>query len=136
LEEMMDNKDLLAIIKTYKAWYDEGIEPTAKNFLYYEDQKMSAIVVSLTQTRDELSDQWFSKFEIKPITRENEYRLDIQSSLNYLKLRKVKRLINENQRDMEHAKTLDEQMIFLQTHQHLKQVEMELTKIIGTVIFK
>jgi DNA primase len=136
LEEMMDNKDLLAIIKTYKAWYDEGIEPTAKNFLYYEDQKMSAIVVSLTQTRDELSDQWFSKFEIKPITRENEYRLDIQSSLNYLKLRKVKRLINENQRDMEQAKTLDEQMIFLQTHQHLKQVEMELTKIIGTVIFK
>lgn len=136
LDEMMDNKELLAVMQTYKIWYDEGIEPTAKNFLYYENRAMSALVVSLAQTKDELSTKWFEKYEIKPITREDEYKLDIQSTLNYLKLRKIKRLINDNQHDLEKATDPQEQMVCLQTHQHLKQVEMELTKMIGTVIFK
>jgi len=136
LEEMIDNKKLVSIIQTYKTWYEEGIEPTVKNFLYYEDQEMSALVVSITQTREELSLNWLSRYEIKPITREDEYRLDIQSTLNYLKLRKIKRMIDENQHDLEKSGNAEEQLILLQTHQHLKQVEMDLTKQIGAVIFR
>ena len=136
LEEMIDNKELLAIIQIYKTWYDEGLEPTAKNFLYYENQQMSALVVSITQTKDELSLNWLSRYEIKPITREDEYKLDILSTLNYLKLRKIKRLINENLHDLEKATGSDEQLMLLQTQLHLKQMEMELTKQVGTVILR
>ena len=136
LEEMIDNKKLVSIIQTYRTWYKEGLEPTIKNFLYYEDQEMSALVVSITQTRDDLSLNWLSRYEIKPITREDEYRLDIQSTLNYLKLRKIKRMIDENQRDLEKSGNAEEQLMLLQTHQHLKQVEMDLTKQIGAVIFR
>jgi DNA primase len=53
-----------------------------------------------------------------------------------LKLRKVKRLILENQSELEKIIDSDEQIIMMQTHQHLKQMEMELTRQLGTVIYK
>ena len=68
--------------------------------------------------------------------KEDLFKEEVFSTLNYLKLRKIKRLIDENQLELEKAIGNDEQMICLQTHQHLKQVEMELTKQLGTVIFR
>ena len=44
--------------------------------------------------------------------------------------------MDENQRDLERSSIAEEQMILVQTHQHLKQMEIELTKQLGTVIFK
>lgn len=32
LEELIDNKELIRVMQTYKAWFDAGIEPTARNF--------------------------------------------------------------------------------------------------------
>ena len=43
---------------------------------------------------------------------------------------------DENQRDLEKSVVSEEQMVLVQTHQHLKQMEIELTKQLGTVIFK
>ncbi|MFN5913186.1 MAG: hypothetical protein ACK43J_02245 [Chitinophagaceae bacterium] len=48
----------------------------------------------------------------------------------------LKRLIIENQLDLEREHSPEDLVILLQTHQHLKQLEMELMKIPGTVIFK
>jgi len=44
--------------------------------------------------------------------------------------------MDENQRDLEKATIAEDQMILVQTHQHLKQMEIELTKQLGTVIFR
>ena len=41
-----------------------------------------------------------------------------------------------NQRDLEKSTIPEEQMVLVQTHQHLKQLEIELTKQLGTVIFR
>jgi DNA primase len=56
--------------------------------------------------------------------------------MTYLKLKKVKRLIVENQFDLEKEQSEDDLIILLQTHKHLKELEMQLMKDIGTVIFK
>ena len=56
--------------------------------------------------------------------------------MTYLKLKKIKRLIIQNQRDLENNPSEDDMMILLQTHRHLKELEMDLMKNIGTVIFK
>jgi DNA primase len=136
LEELIDNRSLIPVLQTYKIWYDEGIEPTPKNFLYYENQQMSALVVSIMDFKYEISPNWSNFYEGKIPSREELYKEEIFSTLNYLKLRKIKRLINENQQDLAKAHSSDEQMVLLQTHQHLKQMEIELTKPIGTVIFR
>ncbi len=44
--------------------------------------------------------------------------------------------MDENQRDLEKTTVAEDQMMLVQTHQHLKQLEIELTKLLGTVIYK
>ncbi|MBK8787430.1 MAG: DNA primase [Chitinophagaceae bacterium] len=136
LEELIDNKELIRVMQTYKAWFDAGIEPTAKNFLYHEDQKMSSLVVSIMDFNYEISPKWKEHFEGFIATREDLFAEEVFSTLNYLKLRKIKRLMDENQRDLEKSTVAEDQMILVQTHQHLKQMEIELTKQLGTVIFR
>ena len=136
LEELIDNKNLITLIKTYKAWYDEGLEPTAKNFTYHEDNIIRQLAMQVMDYDYEISPNWKDVFEGKIDTREDLYKEEVFSTVNYLKLRKIKRLMEENQRDLEKTKDLDEQIVLLQIHQHLKQMEIELTKNIGTVIFK
>ncbi len=136
LEELIDNKELVRVMQTYKAWFDAGIEPTAKNFLYHEDQQMSSLVVSIMDFNYEISPKWKEHFEGYIATREDLFAEEVFSTLNYLKLRKIKRLMDENQRDLEKSTVAEDQMILVQTHQHLKQMEIELTKQLGTVIFR
>jgi DNA primase len=64
------------------------------------------------------------------------YHDEIKSVMIYLKLRKIKKMIDENQQDMEKPHDDEDAFTLLKTHQHLKQLEMELTKELGTVIFK
>jgi DNA primase len=136
LEEMIDNKSLIGLINTYRTMYDKGQEPNAKTFLYHEDFVMSSLVTNVMDYTYEISPNWKNIYEGKIATREDLYKEEVFSTLNYLKLRKIKRMMDENQRDLEKEHTPEEQMVFLQIHQHLKQMEIELTKQLGTVIFR
>ena len=136
LEELIDNKNLIDLIKTYKAWYDEGLEPTAKTFTYQEDNVIRQLAMQVMDYDHEISPNWKEVYEGKIDTREDLYKEEVFSTVNYLKLRKIKRLIDENQRDLEKAQASEEQLVLLQIHQHLKQMEIDLTKSIGTVIFR
>ena len=136
LEELIDNKDLVKVVQTYKHWYQEGLDPTPKNFLYHDNLQMSSLVVSIMDFNHEISPKWKEHFEGHLPTREDLFKEEVFSTLNYLKLKKIKRLMDENQRDLEKSSVAEEQMILVQTHQHLKQMEIELTRQLGTVIFK
>jgi DNA primase len=84
----------------------------------------------------ELSLNWKEHFEGKINTREDLYKEEVFSTLNYLKLRKIKRLIDINQQDLEKQHSPEEQMVLIQTHQHLKGMERDLLSSLGTVIVK
>jgi DNA primase len=141
LEESIDastinNPELVRIIDTYKTWYDEGIAPGPKNFLYHEDRSLSTLVLSIMDFPYELSHNWKDQFEAKIKTTEEIYRDDVLSTVNYLKLRKIKKMIEDNQKDLEKPHSPEEQMILIQTHQHLKMIERELLQRTSTVILK
>ncbi len=136
LLELFDNKELLRILQTFTVWYNEGLEPTAKSFLYHDDLPLSALVVSLMDFNYEVSSKWKDTYEVIVHSRTDLYKEEVHSTLNYLKLRKIKRLIDQNQRDLENASSAEDQMILVQTHQQLKFMEIELTKQLGTVIFR
>jgi DNA primase len=135
-EDMFDNKNLIRILQLYKTWYDQGLEPTARNFLYHEDQELGALVVSIMEFPYEVSENWKTYYEGKIPTRDELYREEVGSTLTYLKLRKIQRLMDMNQRDLEKSKNGDEQIMYMQTHLHLKQMEKELMGKSGTVIVK
>ena len=94
------------------------------------------LVVSIMDFPYELSPNWKDHYEGKIPTREELYKEEVISTLNYLKLRKIKRLMEMNQKDLEKSENVDEQMTYIQTHQHLKNMERELLQNIGTVIVK
>jgi DNA primase len=135
-EDMIDNRDLMRILETYKNWYREGLEPTARNFLYQEDQALSTLVVSVMDFPYEISPNWKEFYEGKIFSREELYKEEVISTLCYLKLRKIKRLMEMNQKDLEQARTQEEQHMFMQMHMHLKTMEKELLTAAGTVIVK
>jgi DNA primase len=139
---------------------------TKNYFIYHPDSKLSAFAVSLLNFPYEESEQWKKEFSqstgfqkslfeqpyedfIKTLAKDNEDKLlkflkidedrtseEVESAVNYLKLRKIKRMLLENQLDLEKEHTPEEYTMLHQTHEHLKRMEMELTRKMGTVILR
>jgi DNA primase len=135
-------------------------------FIYHTDSKLSALAVSLLNSPYEESEHWRREFSpasgyqkrlfeknyddfIQTVSRNNSEELlsylniaddntleAVESAINYLKLRKVRRMLLENQLDLEKPHTEEEYSVLHQTHLHLKNIEIELTKKSGTVIMR
>ncbi|MEJ0104912.1 MAG: hypothetical protein WDO19_21190 [Bacteroidota bacterium] len=59
---------------------------------------------------------------------EDKTHEEIESAVNYFKLRKIKRMLLENQQDMEKTHTASEFETLHRTHEHLKGLEKEITQ--------
>ena len=135
-DELLDDPMLKRIISFYKTWYEEKLEPTSKTFLYNEDLQMSNAVVSLIEFPYEVSDGWKEKYEMPVPTREDNYKNDIVSTLRYLELKRIKKLITDNAEELEKTTVWERQVLLIQTQSHLKSMEIQITNEIGTVILK
>lgn len=136
-ESLADNETVRKIIREYKQMYDEDALPDKKWFLYHGDQEIVAMVVQVLEDKEaELSAKWKDKFEIDTVFGDNAYLKDTISTTNYLILRKVRKMIVENQQEMEKSTDFDVQFECMKMHQQLKQLEAELTQGLGTVIFR
>ncbi|HEY1112522.1 MAG TPA: DNA primase, partial [Chitinophagaceae bacterium] len=153
------------LLNTYKS-YMESHQAVDKNlFVYNQDPAVSALAVSLLYFPHEESDRWKSdinqstgfqkslfeqdyKSFLRTINPDHKDELsnylksqkdttmdEVESAIGYIKLRKIKKLILQNQADMEHADPQQNPGLWL-THQHLKKMEIELTKKLGTVVIK
>jgi DNA primase len=131
----LENEDMVYLVEAYKKWFYDGKLPNGKTLQYHEDERVQKWVVSLFEPDHELSTRWNEKLgkpereDVKDIINE------IEIGLMYFKLRKVKKMISQNQMDLETAPE-KEQIQLLQIHKHLKEVERALTQGIGTVILK
>ena len=135
-------------------------------FIYHTDSNLSAFAVSLLNFPYEESEHWRREFNqasgyrkelfekdyvefISTISRDNQEKLsgylnterdnsleEVESTINYLKLRKIKRLLLQNQLDMEKPQTTEEYEILHHTHEHLKNMEIDLSKKSGAVILR
>jgi DNA primase len=128
---------LNSVVTCYMQWTEQGLAPHSKNFLYHEDPEISSIAVSLQDFKHEISPRWKEEpHELMIPTREELYREEIESVMTYFKLRKVKTLIAQNQRDLEQPCDEEALLDYLATHKELKEIEMALTRKIGSVIIK
>jgi DNA primase len=136
LEDLFDNKLLVSIINEYKHAQSNGDKPDEKYFLYHANPQIGQMAVSLLTEKHQISPNWTKFYQGDILGRNELYKEEVRSSMTYLKLKKVKRLIVENQFDIEKEQSGEDLIILLQTHKHLKELEMQLMKDIGTVIFK
>ncbi|RYY56357.1 MAG: DNA primase [Chitinophagaceae bacterium] len=165
-ESLMDNADVMKLINAFKYLLENNPDGLSKNyFIYHEDSQLSTLAVSLLNFPYEESERWKKKASgggfsqrlfqqsyedfIRALAPDNEEALgkfmkmdedrtheQVDSAINYLKLRKIKRMLLENQQDMEKEHTADERDMLQQTHAHLKQMEIDLVKSLGTVVIK
>jgi len=130
-----DNQQYDGLFNEYRNQYEQGLEPNAKSFLYHPDESIKNLVISITLFPFELSQNWDEVLEGMNIVNRDTSHVDVTMSVNYYKLRKIKKMLDENQRDMEDA-PLEEQMKLIAVHKELKEIERALTKELGTVIIK
>ena len=135
-EEMISNSLLQKIINIYKIWYEEKLEPGIKNFLYSDDAEMSKIVVAIIEFPYDISPCGMKNYEMPVPTREDNYKKEIISTLSYLELKKIKKLISINEKELEQATSAEQQIFLIQTHSHLKNMEIKITNEMGMVILK
>ena len=164
-EELFQNESVLKFIHSYKTELEQEHSVDKNYFIYNPDPALSTLTVSLLYFPYEQSDRWKddknqssgyqkSLFEqdyksfLNVIHSDNKNELgnylkthkdntheEVESAIAYLKLRKVKKLLLQNQADMEHADP-SALSTFILTHQHLKGMEIELTKKLGTVVIR
>lgn len=164
-DDLIDNEAVIKLMHVYRDHLAAHQPIDKSYFVYNTDPTLSTLAVSLLQVPFEQSEHWkrelsnsagfqqrLFKQDVKAfydtLRPGNEEQLlkflkieedktsdEVEMAINYLKLRKVKRMILQNQTDMDKA-TQDEYMILIQTHMHLKQMEKELTVKMGSVIIK
>ena len=131
----LENPEMIRLVKVFFEWQSEGKMPNNKTLQYHEDPEIQQLVMGLFEPEHELSLRWNEKLGIKKIVEDTPFQHEIEVSLLYYKLRKIKKMIRQNQEDMEKVNG-EEQIQLLHIHKHLKDAERELTQVIGTVIFK
>jgi DNA primase len=164
-EDLFASEPVLKLINTYKKVFDQEYEVDKSFFIYNEDASLSTLAVSLVYFPYEQSVRWRAElshstgyqkelFEqdykgfFQTIHKDHKEELagylntqtdtthiEVESAINYLKLRKVRKLLLQNQADLEFA-AKDQHVVLIQTHQYLKGLEMELTKNLGTVVLR
>ena len=94
------------------------------------------MVVSLIEFPYEVSANWQNVYEVPVPAKEDIYKSDIASTITYLELKKIKKLIDVNQKELETIPSAERQLLLMQTHVKLKELETNITKKLGAVILK
>jgi DNA primase len=131
-----EDKLLEKIYNEYKELYYAHTAPTTKTFLYHNDNAIREAIINITVSPYELSPKWDEKLQGMNIVNRDTSAQDVQLSLSYFKLKKIKQMFQQNQADLEKATTIEEQMKLIEVHKYLKEEERNITKMLGTVIIK
>lgn len=131
----IENSTYEKLIDLYKDAYNKGLEPTTKTMLYHDDASIRELLINISIFPFELSNRWDEILPNMNIVNKDVSISDTEMSLNYFKLRKIKKMFEQNQRDMETA-SFEEQLKLIELHKQLKEFEIAITKQLGTVILR
>jgi DNA primase len=131
-----DNPDLEKVFLLYKEWFEAGMEPTEKSFVYYPDESLNRLVISLLEFPYELSPKWEELVQGKKTDEMERSRRDAQYTVNYYVLRKLKGLLEQNQKELQTEADVQQQQTLMSLHMELKNMERAITSELGTVILR
>jgi DNA primase len=163
--DLFQSGPVLKLINSYNELLQQNRQVDKNHFLYTNDATLSTLTVSLLYFPYEQSVRWRAELShstgyqkelfqqdykdfLRMLNKDHKNELaeflntqkdttkqEVESAINYLKLRKVRKLLLQNHTDMEYASP-DTQPTLIRTHQYLKQQEIELTKTLGTVVLR
>ncbi|MCO4292887.1 DNA primase [Solitalea sp. MAHUQ-68] len=115
---------------------NEGEVVGERFFVHHPNNEVRDLTATLLTSPHSLSENWEKMHDIPVPDEKSKLRQAVLSAVYHIKMRKVMRLIKENQEKMKTA-TTDDEIIALQTfHIQLTQVKKDISAELGAVILK
>lgn len=134
-----DNDYYAKIVEEAFIKFNEGEILSPQYFMNHPDEKVRDIAFGLLTSPFDYSHNWDEKLEMplqsqkKP---EDNFPEDTVSSVNRFKLRKVLKIMKENQEKLKTTKDSTEIIKILKVQQKLTEMKIELAAFFGSVIIK
>lgn len=140
LKELDDVQFISPIYKEIFEIFKDGLANNqcidSTYMMRYGPEHLRQVVVDLISEKYEISENWANRYKIfVPTEEENLKNLALTNVLR-LKLRVMRKMIQENMDKLKQAETNEEQNHFLMVHQELKKLEMELARSLGIVVIR
>jgi len=133
-----ENVQCRKLYEEVKKVHEEGGGfPGFSLFVNNEDQSFQQFIANMMSDKHSLAEGW-AKFLGRPITSaEENYREEINSSINYFTLKKIEQMIGQNDEELKKAdaeKDIDKSIGSLQLKQHLNEMRSTLMKQMGITV--
>lgn len=125
-----------SIFEQYRSQLDIGSVPDQNYFIHHADPTIANLVSTLLSSPYQLSPNWYNMHHILVPREEEGVKKAVENTLDHLKLKKLLRMISDNQLSMKDAQS-DEEIIRKQViHLTLTALKRELSAKLGAVILK
>ncbi len=133
LEDPLVNKLFVEYMDHYNRF---GATPELHYFINHPDQATRDKMASLLHPRPDISHKWSEKYGIESLAGTMIYINDVDSTLAYFKLKKILLIQNQLTTKLSFEKDPIAQGVYQQRFLELRQMEREILKRHGTVVFK
>ena len=127
------NKSYIKIIKTFKEEFQQNNIIDINHFLSEKYNDIKNDVIDLSTSKYEISSKWKEKFNIHVTDESDSLKKTTYNNILRLKFRLIKKMINDNLKNLgSDSETYSEEEV-INTHNKLKSAEMEIAKQLGNV---
>lgn len=133
---LIANEAIKQVLAEYKRLADEGEPPDRKYFLYNIDPAISQLSVNVLFTKYEVSPNWLKNYRIFVPEKDQVFRQDADSVINYTLQKMILRLMRENLDMLRDAKDPEEQDKLMKVNNYLNETKKTVFARTGTVIRK
>ncbi len=135
--DLIENAMARMIYDSYFAYQSEkGELPQTAFFSQFPEQEIQTKLATLLHTRNDISHNWKEKYGIESMHGELNYFNEVDSSLSYFELKKLKKVQEEVIKRIKNENDTQKLMAFQAKLVELKLAEKEIVKKAGTVIIK
>jgi DNA primase len=124
------------IIENYKEEIENGHLPVANQFIKNDNRVIADLAITLSTSPYALSENWYNKHQIYVRDETVNLKATILGGLYHLKKRKVDRILLSLLQEIKIEADPVNQEILMQRYAHIKNVEREISKFLGSVILK
>lgn len=124
------------IIQNYKEEIENGHLPVANQFIKNNNRQIADLAITLSTSPYSLSENWYNKHQIYVRDETVNLKATILGGLFHLKKRKVDRILLGLLQEIKTEDDAVNQEILMQRYAHIKNVEREISKFLGSVILK
>ena len=127
------NESYIEIIKTFKEEFSRDNIIDINYFFSEEYESIKNEVIDLSTSKYEISNKWKDKFNIHVSEESDSLKKTTYNNILRLKFRLVKKMINDNLKNLNNeSENINEEEI-MKIHNKLKSTEMEIAKQLGNV---